>query len=497
MSVVKAGLMKISSSLEDSSFVVVFIHGIGGDPYNTWRKNPQTKTMIELLGNDPDLKDAEFYSYGYRTGIKPLQYDFKKVAKLLHSDIQANLAGKDLLFVAHSMGGLVVQQYIVDRYESYESADLKCVKGVVYLSVPFYGSGWAELLPKKMVNRQIRSLRRKNKDLVQLEENWNKYVYRGGIDKLVDSLKHEISQISFYGVRDQVVVESSSTPLYLGSEVNYVDEDHKSICKIDDKTTVYKLIRSFLIKLIVPQSIKRDYMILHVHGFDKQQLPENAHFELDWTEYFDANTSPRRLPSSEEWGVMSKELNEAAKYWSQKKVTAESSIRVYAKLNLPGGVLIGNRFSRTRGVHIEVAQYEQIWSSTELDSNFKVAKITHSGNEITNKRAVMVLSVTRDIKNDIQAFLNDCSVNYSQLINLSPDSGAGRDSIVGAGQAVAFAAEVKVAADELKQSGIETIDLYLNCPIGVAILVGHYLTAVSPIRIFDYANPGYVVACSI
>lgn len=100
-----------------------------------------------------------------------------------------------------------------------------------------------------------------------------------------------------------MVIESSSTPLYLGSEVNYVDETHKSICKIDDNSTVYKMIRSFLIKLIVPQSIKRDHMILHVHGFDKQQLPENAHFELDWTEYFDANTSPRRLPTSEEWGL--------------------------------------------------------------------------------------------------------------------------------------------------------------------------------------------------
>lgn len=303
MSVNKAGLIKISSSTEYSSFAVVFIHGIGGDPHDTWRKDPQTKTMIELLGQEATMSGVTFYSYGYRTGTIPLQYDFKTVAKLLHSDIQANLAGKNLVFIAHSMGGLIVQKYIVDRYDSYESAELKYVKGVVYLSVPFHGSGWAELLPKKMVNRQIRSLRRKNKDLVQLEDNWNKYVYRGGIEKLVESLKHEISQISFYGVRDKVVIESSSTPLYLGSEVNYVDETHKSICKIDDNSTVYKMIRSFLIKLIVPQSIKRDHMILHVHGFDKQQLPENAHFELDWTEYFDANTSPRRLPTSEEWGL--------------------------------------------------------------------------------------------------------------------------------------------------------------------------------------------------
>lgn len=109
----------------------------------------------------------------------------------------------------------------------------------------------------------------------------------------------------------------------------------------------------------------------------------------------------------------------------------------------------------------------------------------------------MVLSVTRDIENDVGAHMKESSINYSQLINLYPESGADRDSIVDAGQAVTFATEVKVAADELKQSGIETIDLYLNCPIGVAILVGHYLTAVSPIRIYDYANPGYVVACSI
>ncbi|MDR0267956.1 alpha/beta fold hydrolase [Paenibacillus sp.] len=497
MVIEKAQLIKVGAGPTDSRFSVIFVHGIGGDPYDTWRKDAHSKTLIELLKQEPVLREAEFYSYGYRTSLKPWQYDFKTVAELLYSDIQVNLPGKHIIFVAHSMGGLVVQQYIVNRYETFDEINLKAVIGAVYLSVPFHGSGLAELFPKSLANRQIKSLRRKNPQLDLLERNWNKYVYRGGVESLPENLKHNISQIALRGERDRVVARVSSTPLYFGAEVVAVDEGHSSICKVDRDSTVYKTIREFLQKNLEPQSTCSKAMIFYVHGYDKQQYEAQPEIELNWTEYFDAYTSPRKLPSKLEWSEMGKELGEAANYWSQNQFPVKGCVRIYATLCLPGGILIGSRFSQTRGAVIEVAQGGQIWSSLRRDPSYKVNMKRTTGNNSNSKRAIVVLSVTNDIENTVISYLTQTDVQYGLLINLTPLSGTGQRSIGGAEQAVSYAIEVKGAVDGLKQQGIEEIDLFLNCPLGVAVFVGHYLTAVSPIQVYDFMNPGYTPACVI
>lgn len=497
MGIEKAQLIKLVARSTNSRISVIFVHGIGGDPHDTWRNDSQSETLIELLGQDPQLGDAEFYSYGYRTGFKPLQYDFMAVADLLYSDILATLSGQDIVFVAHSMGGLVVQQYIVNRYESYDITNLRAIKGAVYLSVPFRGSGLAEILPKWFVNRQIRSLRRKNPQLARLEESWNKYVYRGGSKALPETLKYEIPQIALRGERDQIVARASSTPLYLGGEVVAVDEDHSSICKVDKSSTVYNTIRNFLQNVMGAQSRRTEAMILHIHGYDKQQYGEQPHAELNWTEYFDVYASPRKLPSEANWITMAKALEEAADYWAQSRVVTNGYIRIYAKLCLAGGVLIGSRFSRTRGAVIEVAQGEQIWSSLRHDLAYEVTKKRSIGNDLNSTRAIVVLSVTNDIEKTVISHLKQTDVQYKLIINVTPLSGAGQQSIGGAEQAAAYANEVKAAVDELKSQGIEKIDLYLNCPFSVAVFVGHYLTAVGPIQVFDYIHTGYIPACLI
>jgi pimeloyl-ACP methyl ester carboxylesterase len=495
MSIKKAQLIQVGTGHPDCRKAVIFVHGIGGSLYDTWRKDSYSPTLIEMLGQDPLLREMEFYSFGYRTGVKPWQYDFTTVAELLHSDIKVELPGKDIIFVAHSMGGLVVQQYIVNRYETFDSSNLT-VKGVVYLSVPFHGSGLAELFPKLLANKQIKSLRRKNPQLALLERNWNKYAYRGGVEALPENLKHNISQIALRGERDRVVASASSTPLYLGAEVIAVDEGHSSICKVDSSSTVYKTIRDFLQKHLEPISTSPKAMIFHIHGYDKQQYEVQPQIELNWTEYFDVYASPRRLPSTSEWSIMGKALGEAADIWSQNRAM-KRCVRVYASLSLPGGILIGSRFSQARGAVIEVAQGEGIWSSLRCDPSFEVNIKRGFGNNSTSKRAIVVLSVSNDIEKTVISHLKQMDVQYELLINMTPQTGVGQQSISGAEQAVSYAFEVKVAVDGLKQQGIDKIDLYLNCPFGLAVFVGHYLTAAGPIQVFDFMNPGYVPACAL
>ena len=72
-----------------------------------------------------------------------------------------------------------------------------------------------------------------------------------------------------------------------------------------------------------------------------------------------------------------------------------------------------------------------------------------------------------------------------------------KESIQNAEQAVAYAKDVKEIADDLRRQGIEEFYMFLNCPFSVAVFVGHYLTAMCPVQVFDYAIPEYTESCRL
>jgi len=96
---------------------IVFVHGFGGDSSGTWGNFPQ------YLMESPALKGWDIYSLGYKTGLAP---DFKglwsgnpsvtTIASYIHTHaFRGDLDRyKALVFIAHSMGGLVVQRALLD-----------------------------------------------------------------------------------------------------------------------------------------------------------------------------------------------------------------------------------------------------------------------------------------------------------------------------------------------------------------------------------------------
>ncbi|MEM5604245.1 SAVED domain-containing protein [Bacillus cereus] len=293
-----------------------------------------------------------------------------------------------------------------------------------------------------------------------------------------------------------MVSKVSASPLHLDAKVYGVDENHTSICKVNRDSTVFKHIKTFLLELAKERTASA--MVLYVHGYDKQTYELQPDVELDWTGYFDVLASPRILPGPDMWQQsIATDLEFATKTWSQEWARKGGRIKIYSKLCLPGGVLIGNRFSRTKGAVIEVNHYKQLWSSEKADSSFKVVGKKTPGNNLGSSKAVVVLSVTNDIGDAVKNYLDTTSIDYRMAINVLPPNGVGHNSIQNAEQAVAYAMGVKSKIEELKNEGIEEINLFLNCPFSIAVFVGHYLTAVSPMKVFDFANPGYVESCHL
>ncbi|MFJ8088718.1 NACHT domain-containing protein [Lysinibacillus sp. NPDC095746] len=237
------GLNEIRSQGNKSA--IVFIHGLGGHPFNTWTRKGEDSLSF-LLKQDPIYNYYDIFSFGYKSGPFFKQHHYHDVAKLLHTELNVRLKDQDLYFIVHSMGGLIVQQLLIHQLEREDYHFVDRVKGIVYFSVPFYGSSvatgfsrLASFLPgfisHYVVSEQTRSLRLIGKEVEDQAHKWVRYSQ--------NRLNH-IRQENIYGLSDRTVNSFSSNPPYI--QVSHpVEENHRSICKVDKESTSYKIISDF------------------------------------------------------------------------------------------------------------------------------------------------------------------------------------------------------------------------------------------------------------
>ncbi|CAG9467373.1 unnamed protein product [Pedinophyceae sp. YPF-701] len=149
---------------EEPAADIVFLHGINGDAFRTWRIMNEETTRTWLQGSvsrtscwptawlSPLYPGARLLSYEYPalmqdwSGGVPVLEDISRLA--LSKLITAGVGERPVVFVAHSLGGLLVKQLLVQAAASSDPATRRladAVRGCVFFSVPHFGSSWASL----------------------------------------------------------------------------------------------------------------------------------------------------------------------------------------------------------------------------------------------------------------------------------------------------------------------------------------------------------------
>jgi pimeloyl-ACP methyl ester carboxylesterase len=103
------------SSSAKNQTAIVFVHGFTGDVAKTWRRIPA------FLQADPRLNEWDLLGVGYESnrrfdlpGIWSSDARLEEIAIMLHARPELSSEKyRRLAFIAHSMGGLVVQQALV------------------------------------------------------------------------------------------------------------------------------------------------------------------------------------------------------------------------------------------------------------------------------------------------------------------------------------------------------------------------------------------------
>ena len=202
----------VFSSDAHNRAAVVFVHGFTGDLKTTWRNIPG------LLRSDGHLNDWDLLTFGYAsgrlfdlTGLWAADADLATIAKMLNARPELSAAKYDrLAFVAHSMGGLVVQQAIV------QNADLRSrVSHVILFGTPSNGLTKAGIAD--FWKRQIKNMVAGGPFITQLRTNWN-------AEGLSDGGAFHFRAIA--GERDQFVPPESSLGCFPDNVCGVIPGNH-------------------------------------------------------------------------------------------------------------------------------------------------------------------------------------------------------------------------------------------------------------------------------
>jgi pimeloyl-ACP methyl ester carboxylesterase len=148
---------------EEPAGDIVFVHGLGGTATRTWSwKRDINFFWPPWLTDEEDLSNFWIFSFGYDSNFKGAATnlnttDFAK--DLLFSmltftggfrdgaDNSIPIGSRPIIFVAHSMGGLVVKKaYVLGKHDRQFSSLIAQVYGMVFLATPHRGAQYAKML---------------------------------------------------------------------------------------------------------------------------------------------------------------------------------------------------------------------------------------------------------------------------------------------------------------------------------------------------------------
>ena len=223
---------------------VVFIHGINSSD-ECWRS--QTGAYWpDLLRDESELESIGIYLFSYRTGFNTGSYSLGDIVDSLNehiSNLDRVLESDRVIFVCHSMGGIIARRFVVREEPNLIEKGLKRI-GLFLVASPSLGSGYANMLsliPDFLGHTQAKILKFSqnnvwlndlDKDFINLKEA-NRLNIIG--KELIEDLSLEITR--FFGLKKQIV-EPFSGARYFGQSYKVPDSDHITIAKPESKDAV-------------------------------------------------------------------------------------------------------------------------------------------------------------------------------------------------------------------------------------------------------------------
>ena len=199
-----------------STKAILFVHGFGGESHQTFGMLPA------FLAGDTALTDWDIHCFGYSTKLSPditgvwaADPPISTLAEYLVGVVKDGRYSQyqELAIIAHSMGGLIVQQALLAG----EFAER--VRHVMLFGTPSLGLRKAGL--GKLFKRQVRDMATGSVFITRLRQDW--------ADMYPNALPFSFRAVA--GVRDEFVPMDSSVDVFAQAYRSYVPGNHLEMVK--------------------------------------------------------------------------------------------------------------------------------------------------------------------------------------------------------------------------------------------------------------------------
>jgi hypothetical protein len=229
---------------------VVFVHGILSSGETCWR-HESGSYWPELLEAELDIEPVGIYVFSYETGVFSGSYHLGDIVDALkeHMRLDHVLDSDELIFVCHSMGGIVVRKFLVERIT--ELMREKREIGLFLIASPSLGSSyadWLSPLAQFFGHSQASALRfvRGNDWLTDLDKEFTNLKEAGRLRVRGKELIED-KFIALAKLWRQQVVEPFSGAKYFGEPFKVPGSDHFSIAKPRDSGAIqHRLLVQFV-----------------------------------------------------------------------------------------------------------------------------------------------------------------------------------------------------------------------------------------------------------
>ncbi|KAJ5716197.1 hypothetical protein N7493_008108 [Penicillium malachiteum] len=240
---------------------IVFVHGLNGHPYDTWTSQSGCFWPVELLVDALGPLQPRILTYGYKLSVEIFTDGAPRDSFLAHGEtlvghLSANrnlrdCADRPIIFVCHSLGGLVVKSALIHSHGTFQHQKLGHLYSVylstfkiLFLGTPHDRSGnvkWGSLLrnictavlPEKFLKASpqvVTALCTNNERLQRINSQFEDIM---SVFKIYFFYENRLTDPQ--GALDVAVDETSAAPYIPGAKRSGIDADHAYMCKFEGR----------------------------------------------------------------------------------------------------------------------------------------------------------------------------------------------------------------------------------------------------------------------
>jgi pimeloyl-ACP methyl ester carboxylesterase len=232
-----------------ASIAVIFVHGFLSSGDTCWRSSDIY--WPDLIGAEESITDVGIYVFSYRADALAAGYSLGDAVEALNAYLELDklLDLQSLIFVCHSMGGIVVRQLLVTRQSLLIDKSIHI--GLFLVASPSLGSTYANMLSalaKALGNSEAEALRfaDNNAWLNDLDRNFTNLKESGRLFIRGQEIVEDEFIVLHAFLRRQVV-QAFSGARYFGESVKIPHSNHFTIAKPSNRDALqHRLLVQFI-----------------------------------------------------------------------------------------------------------------------------------------------------------------------------------------------------------------------------------------------------------